>query len=152
MTNGLVQHITVELSTSIQWFKQRIGSSRIHRLKIRVICTSSYKVIFSMVCYSLVLKVVWVLLHFLPFSQRKTSFAYLSTHFKNSQSRYFGMHSHSASLFCQKPPDLPILRAFPYFYFNFKVAYFRYFKFYKHSPMEIVKMFGACAALLKKFY
>ena len=37
----------------------------------------------------------------------------------NCESPYFGRHSHSPSLFCQKWPDLPILRASPYFLLDF---------------------------------
>ena len=48
----------------------------------------------------------------------------------NSESRYFGRHSHSPSLFYQKWPNLPILRSSPIFFFLLNVLDFP-FKSYK---------------------
>ena len=67
-----------------------------------------------------------------------------------SESPYFGRHFNSPSLFCQKWPNLPILRASPYFCWIFKIFPLNHIKFSNISPMEIVITFEACTALLKK--
>ena len=61
----------------------------------------------------------------------------------NSESSYFGRHSHSPSLFCQKWPNLPIWRAFPYFCWIFKIFPLNHIKFPKHLPHGNCYNFGS---------
>ena len=81
----------------------------------------------------------WLLLT-LPLNNRHTCQLYPI----NSESPYFGRHSHSPSLFCQKWPNLLILRAVPYLWLKFfKIFPLNHIKFPNISHIEIVITSGA---------
>ena len=67
----------------------------------------------------------------------------------NSEFPYFGRHSHSPSLFCQKWPNLPILMASPYFLLNFLDFPLKSYTISKRLPHGNCHIFWRSQALLK---